>query len=57
MAAAVHQDIIAYVRTVKLYNLQGGSGYQHLISDLQDRAAIRTDGVVRKVLVRTLIFE
>jgi flagellar FliL protein len=57
MAEAVHQDILAYVHTMKLYNLRGGSGYQHLIEDLQDRAAIRTEGRVKRVLVRSLILE
>ena len=57
MAQDVHQDIIAYVHTMKLYNLRGGSGYQHLIEDLQERAAIRTEGRVKRVLVRSLILE
>ena len=57
LAEAVHQDILAYVHTMKLYNLRGGSGYQHLIEDLQDRAAIRTEGRVKRVLVRSLILE
>lgn len=57
MAQEVHQDIIAYVHTMKLYNLRGGSGYQHLIEDLGERAAIRTEGRVKRVLVRSLILE
>jgi len=57
LAQDVHQDIIAYVHTMKLYNLRGGSGYQHLIEDLEERAAIRTEGRVKRVLVRSLILE
>jgi len=57
LAQEVHQDIIAYVHTMKLYNLRGGSGYQHLIEDLDERAAIRTEGRVKRVLVRSLILE
>lgn len=57
LAQEVHQDIIAYVHTMKLYNLRGGSGYQHLIEDLEERAAIRTEGRVKRVLVRSLILE
>ena len=57
VAEDVHQDILAYVHTMKLYNLRGGSGYQHLIEDLEDRAAIRTEGRVKRVLVRSLILE
>ncbi|TCD16202.1 flagellar basal body-associated FliL family protein [Oricola cellulosilytica] len=57
MADEIHQDILAYVRTLRLYNLRGGSGYQHLMDDLQERAAIRSKGHVRRVLVRALILE
>lgn len=57
LAQEVHQDIIAYVHTMKLYNLRGGSGYQHLMEDLGERAAIRTEGRVKRVLVRSLILE
>lgn len=57
MAEDIHQDILAYVHTMKLYNLRGGSGYQHLMQDLGERAAIRSQGEVRRVLVRSLILE
>lgn len=57
MAETIHQDILAYVHTMKLYNLRGGSGYQHLIEDLQERAAIRSEGRVKRVLVRSFILE
>lgn len=57
LAQDVQQDILAYVHTMKLYNLRGGSGYQHLIEDIQERAAIRSEGRIRRVLVRSLILE
>ena len=57
VAEEIHQDILAYVRTMKLYNLRGGSGYQHLMEDLDERAAIRSDGRVKRVLVRSFILE
>ena len=53
----VHQDILAYVHTLKLYNLRGGSGFQHLLEDLNERAAIRSEGKVKRVLVRSFILE
>ncbi|QKV19639.1 flagellar basal body-associated FliL family protein [Oricola thermophila] len=53
----IHQDILAYVHTMKLYNLRGGSGFQHLLEDLNERAAIRSGGRVRRVLVRSFILE
>lgn len=57
IADAVSQDFLAYLRTVRLEQLQGPSGYQHLRSDLLERARIRSKGAVSQVLVKTLLFE
>lgn len=57
MTRAVHQDLLAFVRTLKLHQIEGASGYQHLKADLQERASIRSDGHVKDVLIRTLLFE
>ena len=57
MSETVHQDLLAYLRTLKMYQVEGASGYQHLKADLQERAAIRSDGHVKDVLIRTLLFE
>jgi flagellar FliL protein len=57
LVEAVHQDLLAYLRTLKLHQLEGASGYQHLKADLKERAAIRSDGHVKDVLIRTLLFE
>lgn len=57
LADAIQQDILAYVRTVKLMQVQGASGYQHLKSDLLERAGIRSKGLVKDVLIRTMLFE
>lgn len=57
LAQAVQQDILAYLRTVKMHQVEGPSGYQHLISDLEERASIRSAGKVKQVLVKTLLFE
>lgn len=54
---AIHQDLLAYLRTLKMYQVEGASGYQHLKADLQERAAIRSDGHAKDVLIRTLLFE
>ncbi|WP_442582378.1 flagellar basal body-associated FliL family protein [Mesorhizobium sp. ASY16-5R] len=57
MIEAIHQDLFAYMRTLKLHQIEGASGYQHLKSDLEERARIRSDGHVKQVLIRTLLFE
>ena len=57
MAQTVHQDILSYMRTVKIHQVEGASGFQHLRADLEERAAIRSDGKVKGILIRTLLFE
>ncbi len=57
MSELIHQDLLAYLRTIKVHQIQGASGFQHLKSDLSERAQIRSDGVVREVLVSTMLVE
>ncbi|WP_315925466.1 flagellar basal body-associated FliL family protein [Mesorhizobium sp. SP-1A] len=54
---AIHQDILAFLRTLRMHQVEGASGFQHLKADLKERAAIRSDGHARDVLIRTLLFE
>jgi flagellar FliL protein len=56
-AQTIQQDVLAYLRTVKIHQVEGASGFQHLKSDLEERASIRSGGKVKQVLVRTLLFE
>jgi len=53
----VLQDLLAYIRTVKMHEIEGASGFRHLKQNLEERAAIRSDGHVKQVLIRTLLFE
>lgn len=57
VAEAVHQDILAYLRTLRLRQVDSPSGFQYLRADLEERARIRSEGAVTGVLVRTLLFE
>ncbi len=57
IAELVHQDLLAYLRTVKARQIDGASGFQHLRSDLDERAHIRSAGKVKQVLIRTMLFE
>lgn len=57
VAEAVHQDLFAYIRTVRLRQVETASGFQHFRSDLEERARIRSDGAVDKILFRALLFE
>ncbi|MGX5804979.1 flagellar basal body-associated FliL family protein [Bradyrhizobium sp. Arg314] len=57
MTEQIHQDLLAYVRTLKLHQIEGASGYQHLKADLEERATLRSGGHVKQVLVRTMLLE
>lgn len=57
IAELVHQDLLAYLRTVKARQIDGPSGFQQLRSDLDERARIRSGGKVKQVLIRTMLFE
>jgi len=57
LAQAIQQDLLAFMRTVKLHQIEGASGFQHLKADLLERASIRSDGHVKAVLVQTMLFE
>ncbi|MER2536091.1 MAG: flagellar basal body-associated FliL family protein [Rhizobiaceae bacterium] len=57
MIATVHQDILAYVRSLKLHQIEGPSGFRHFREDLDERAALRSGGHVRQVMIRTMLFE
>lgn len=57
MLEQIHQDLFAYMRTVKLHHVEGPSGYQNLKAELSERAALRSGGSAQLVLVRTLVFE
>jgi flagellar FliL protein len=40
-----------------MHQVEGASGFLHLKADLQERAAMRGDGHVKDVLIRTLLYE
>jgi flagellar FliL protein len=57
LAEEIRNDILAYLRTVRPHQIEGASGYRHLKADIEERAAIRSGGLVKTVLVRSLLFE
>ena len=57
IADTIHQDLLGFMRTVKMHQIDGPSGFQHLKADLEERASIRSGGAAKKVLIRTLLFE
>ena len=57
VAEQIHQDIVAYLRSVRLVSTESGSGLYHLMEDMDMIARTRSDGVVSRVLIRGLVFE
>ena len=55
--AELRQDMLAYLRTVNLAQLEGPSALQHLLEDLNDRVALRTDGRVNELVIQTLVVQ
>ncbi|MCJ8520854.1 flagellar FliL protein [Pseudorhizobium tarimense] len=57
LAEEIHQDILAYMRTVSLQQIEGPRGFQYLRDDIQERVDLRSQGKVSKVLFRTMVIE
>lgn len=57
LGRAIHQDILAYLRTVSLQQIQGARGFQHLREDLVERARLRSEGKVTDIMFRTFVIE
>ena len=47
VAGRIGDDILAYLRTVSLRQLEGPIGLENIRQDLNERAAIRSDGCAR----------
>jgi flagellar protein FliL len=57
VASQIGDDILAYLRTVSLRQLEGPIGLENIRQDLNERAATRSDGKVRGFVIRTLVVQ
>ncbi|HEY8578669.1 MAG TPA: flagellar basal body-associated FliL family protein [Beijerinckiaceae bacterium] len=57
LAREIGEDVMAYARTLSLFQLQGSSGLYHLREDLHERATLRSGGKVREILVQSLVVQ
>ena len=57
LADQIHEDILAYLRTVSLQQIEGPRGFQYLLEDLRERVKLRSEGRVNDVLLRTFVIE
>ncbi|MDO9382599.1 MAG: flagellar basal body-associated FliL family protein [Hyphomicrobiaceae bacterium] len=53
----VNEDVVAFLRTVTLTQLQGPSGFQSLREDLDERVRIRSEGKIKELIVQSMILE
>jgi flagellar FliL protein len=57
LGAEIAGDILAFLRTTSLSQIQGAAGLQNLRDDLNERAAIRSGGSVKELVIRTLVVQ
>jgi flagellar FliL protein len=57
LSARIAEDIVAFLRTVSVKQIEGASGFQHLCEDLNDRVRVRSGGRVQELIVQGLIVE
>jgi len=57
LAAEIANDLLAYLRTVSVSQIQGPIGMQNLRQDINERAAIRSGGAVKELVIRTLVIQ
>jgi flagellar FliL protein len=53
----MNNDIIAYLRTLTLAQIEGPSGFQILRQALNERVAIRSKGKVNELVIRTMVVQ
>ena len=57
LAGEIAGDILAFMRTQTLAQIQGVAGLQHLRQDLNERVATRSRGQVREFIIRSLVVQ
>lgn len=57
VAAQIGDDVLAYLRTVSLRQLEGPIGLENIRQDLNERAATRSGGKVHAFVIRTLVVQ
>jgi flagellar protein FliL len=57
LMAQLAEDVVAYLRTVPLDQIEGPSGFQNLREDLNDRVRIRSEGKVTELIIQALVVE
>ncbi|SDA11520.1 flagellar FliL protein [Methylobacterium sp. UNC378MF] len=57
MVAEIRQDILGYLRTLTVAQIEGPSGLSHLREDLTERVQVRSKGQARDFFIETLVVQ
>ena len=57
VSAEISEDLLAFLKTLKVGQLEGATQLQHLREDLRDRVAIRSGGDVRDLIIESLVVQ
>ena len=57
LAAQIGTDILAYLRTLSIAQLQGVNGLAFLREDLNERVRQRSQGKAREIVIQTLVVQ
>jgi flagellar FliL protein len=57
MLGAITEDMLAFLRSVTARQIEGAAGLKNLREDLVERVAIRSKGLVRDVVIETLVVQ
>ena len=57
LGGQIADDILAFLRTISLSQIQGIAGLQNLRLDINERAAIRSNGSVKELVIRSLVIQ
>lgn len=55
--AMISEDLLAYLRSVTARQLEGAAGLKNLREDVSERIAIRSKGLVRDIVIETLVVQ
>ena len=57
LAAKMAEDMVAFLQTVPVSEIEGASGFLHLRENLADRVRVRSNGRARDLVIHTFIIE
>ena len=57
MMGAITEDILSFLRSVTARQIEGAAGLRNLREDLTERIAIRSKGLVRDIVIETVVVQ